>query len=170
MKENLNLEDKHKIDMGTLGTKNKIQNVLTLKHSYIYYIKDILDTSKYYIDYKRYRDICEDFNKMIMTDIIEEGYFFQLPYRLGIIRIKKRQVDLNNLKSNFGLFNEENIKTKYLNEHSGGYYCRFYWNKRVDTIVRNKTAYSFIPTRYNKRYLAKTIKEKGRDQINLYFE
>jgi hypothetical protein len=153
-----------------MRSKNKIQNVLTLRHSYIYYIKDISESSKYYIDNKTYRSICEDFNKMIMTEIIENGEFFTMPYRLGIIRIKKRKVDLNNLKPNFGLFNETNIKTKYLNEHSGGYYCRFYWNKHVDTIVRNKTAYSFIPTRYNKRYLAKTIKEQGRKQVNLYFD
>lgn len=153
-----------------MGTKNKIKNVLTLKHSYKYYIKDIDKSSKFYIKEKQYRDICEDFNRMIMTEIIENGEFFVIPYRLGVLRIKKRRIDLNNLKPNFKVFNEEHIKSKFLNEHSGGYYCRFYWNKNINTIVTNKTLYSFIPTRYNKRYLAKTIKEKGRPQINLYFE
>lgn len=153
-----------------MRSKNKIQNVLTLKHSYQYFIKDLSENSKYKVDYKLYRDICEDFNKMIMSNIIDKGDFFTLPYRLGVLRIKKRQVDLSNLKPNFGLFNERHIKTKFLNEHSGGYYVRFYWNKQIDTIVRNKTAYSFIPTRQNKRHLASIIKEKGREQINLYFE
>lgn len=153
-----------------MKSKNKIQNVLTLKHSYLYYIKDISETSKYYIEGKLYRDICEDFNKMIMTAIIEEGEFFVIPYRLGTVRIKKRKIDLNNLKPNFNLFNETGIKTKYLNEHSGGYYCRFHWSKHINVIIRNKTAYSFIPTRFNKRYLSRTIKENGRKQVNLYFD
>lgn len=152
-----------------MGSKAKIQNPLTLKHSYLYYTKDLEEDSKYNVDYRTYRDICEDFNKLISEAIIERGEFFQLPYRLGILRIKKRQTDLNNLRSNFGLFNKDNIKSKFLNEHSKGFYCRFYWNKRIDTIVKNKTAYSFIPTRFNKRYLAKVLKE-NKNQINLYFE
>lgn len=155
--------------MEVMAHKNKIQNVLTLKHCYSYYIKDIDKDSKYHVDQKIYRDICEDFNKLIMEAVIERGEFFQIPYRLGILRIKKRLVDLKNLKPNFKVFNDENIKSKFLNEHSGGYYCRFYWNKRIDTIVRNKTLYSFIPTRFNKRYLARSIKE-NKNQVSLYFE
>lgn len=151
-------------------SKNKIQNVLTLKHSYQYYIKDISEDSKYNINYNLYRDICEDFNKEIMKSMIEEGEFFTMPYRLGTLRVKKRKVDFHNLKPNFNLWKETGLKTKYLNEHSGGYYCRFHWNKLIATVVRNRTIYSFIPTRFNKRYLAKTIKDNGRSQINKYFE
>ena len=150
-------------------SKNKIQNSLTLKHSYLYYIKDIEDNSKYNVDAKLYRNVCEDFNKLLTTAIVEEGEFFNVPYRLGTIRIKKRKIDLNNLKPNFSLYNQTGVKTKFLNEHSGGYYCRFYWNKAA-VIVKNKFAYSFIPTRFNKRYLSHKIKELGRTQINKYFE
>ena len=106
---------------------------------------------------------------MLTTSIIEEGEFFNVPYRLGTIRIKKRKIDLNNLKPNFSLYNKTGVKTKFLNEHSGGYYCRFYWNKS-SAIIKNKFAYSFIPTRWNKRYLAHQINEQGRLQINKYFE
>lgn len=150
-------------------SKNKIQNSLTLKHAYQYYIKDIDESSKYHVTPRLYRDICEDFNKLIMAQIVEEGEFFNIPYRLGTLRIKKRKIDLNNLKPNFSLYNQTGVKTKFLNEHSGGYYCRFYWNKS-SAIVKNKFAYSFIPTRHNKRYLASQIKQLGRVQINKYFE
>ncbi len=151
--------------------KNKIQDVLTLKHSYQYYIKDISETSKYHVDYKLYRDICEDANKMLINDIVDEGFFFNIPYRLGILRIKKKKINFKNLKPDFGLFNqsEGELKNKHLNEHSGGYYCMFYWNKQV-CVVKNKTAYCFIPTRHNKRYLASQLKEKGKELINSYFE
>jgi hypothetical protein len=153
-----------------LKSPNKIQNVLTLKHSYQYYIKDIPATSKYNIPYSTYRNICEDANKMLSTEIIE-GTFFNIPYRLGTIRIKKHKINFKNLKPNFGLYNqtEGEIKNKHLNEHSEGYYCMFYWNKQ-NCIVKNKTAYCFIPTRANKRELSHQIKEKGKELINSYFE
>ena len=86
--------------------KNKIQNVLTLKHSYQYYIKDISETSKYNIDYKTYRSVCEDANKLLSSMIVDEGFFFNIPYRLGLLRIKKKKINFKNLKPDFGLFNE----------------------------------------------------------------
>lgn len=157
--------------MSELRGKNIIQNVLTLKHIYQYYIKDISKSSKYYQSYKIFRAICEDANKELSNEILE-GYFFKMPYRLGTLRIKKRKIDINNLKPDFGLFNksEENYKNKHLNEHSNNYYVRYYWTKRVETLIKNKSVYSYIPTRANKRELAKRIKENTIDQINKYFE
>src|SRR6478736_2712851 len=117
--------------MSELRGKNIIQNVLTLKHIYEYYIKDVPETSKYNIEYKLFRTICEEFNKELSKQVLD-GLFFEMPYRLGTIRIKKRKVDLKNLKPDFGLFNKSNeqYKNKHLNEHSNNYYVRYYWNKR----------------------------------------
>lgn len=155
--------------MQTVKSKNKIQNVLTLKHSYQYYIKDIDKESSNYVDYKLYKSICTDFNKLLIESLVEDGKSFQVPYRLGILRIRKRKIDLNNLRPNFGLFNKTGIKTVHLNEHSGGFYGKYHWNK-TSSIVKNKTIYSFIPTRANLRYLSKVIKEGGKPQVNKYFE
>lgn len=157
--------------MSELRGKNIIQNVLTLKHIYQYYIKDISKSSKYYQPYKIFRSICEDANKELSNEILE-GYFFKMPYRLGTIRIKKRKIDINNLKPDFGLFNksEESYKNKHLNDHSDNYYVRYYWTKRVETLIKNKSVYSYIPTRANKRELARRIKENTVNQINKYFE
>lgn len=150
---------------------NKIQNVLTLKHSYQFYIKDLSDTSKFKVDYKTYRNICQKFNELLTQKIVEEGYIFNVPYRLGFHRIKKKKINYKNLKPDFGLYNESDgeFKNKHLNDHTGGYYCLFYWNKK-NCIVKNRTAYCFIPTRANKRYLAKTIKDNSKEIINKYFE
>ena len=95
-----------------------------------------------------------------------------MPYRLGTVRIKKRKIDINNLKPDFGLFNksDETYKNKHLNEHSNNYYVRYYWTKRVETLIKNKSVYTYIPTRANKRELARRIKENTIDQINKYFE
>jgi len=154
--------------MGAIGTKNKIQNVLTLKHIYQFYIKDIDRNSKYYIDYRTFRTVCEEFNKELSKEILE-GYFFTMPYRLGTIRIKKRKIDIQNLKPDFGLYNKTGLKNKHLNEHSDGYYGRFYWNKRIATIVKNRSIYSFIPTRDNKRSISRLTKADS-THINKYFE
>jgi len=154
--------------MSDLRGKNKIQNVLTIKHIYQFYIKDIDRDSKYYIDYRTFRTICEEFNKELSNEILE-GYFFKMPYRLGILRIKKRKIDFNNLKPDFGEFNKSEIKNKHLNEHSNNYYVKYHWNKRFATLIKNRSLYSFIPTRANKRTLAKLIKSDHL-QINKYFE
>lgn len=154
--------------MSDLRGKNKIQNVLTIKHIYQFYIKDIDRDSKYHIDYRTFRTICEEFNKELSNEILE-GYFFKMPYRLGILRIKKRKIDFNNLKPDFGEFNKSEIKNKHLNEHSNNYYVKYHWNKRFATLIKNRSLYSFIPTRANKRTLAKLIKSDHL-QINKYFE
>ena len=155
--------------MQIVRSKNKIQNSLTLKQSYQYYIKDIDETSIKYIDYNLYKAICTEFNKELIDYIVLEGKHFVIPYRLGILKIRKRKIDYNNLRPNFNMFNKTGIKTLHLNEHSGGFYCRYHWNKTT-AIVKNKTAYSFIPTRTNLRYLSSVIKDKGREQVNKYFE
>lgn len=155
--------------MEIVKSKNKIQNPLTLKHSYQYYIKDVDKKSFLYIDYKLYKQICVEFNKLLIKSLIDDGKSFQIPYRLGVFRIKKRKTDLNNLRPNYDMYKKTGIKTVHLNEHSGGYYCKFHWNK-TKAIVKNKTIYSFIPTRTNSRYLSAIVKEHGKPQINKYFE
>lgn len=151
--------------------KNYIQKPLTLLQSYQYYIKDIDKDSKYYIDYKTYRSICNIANKKIASQIIDEGAFFKLPYRLGTLRIKKNQINFDNLKPDYGLYHKSNkqFKNSYLNEHTANFYVRFHWTKAKDNLVKNKSAYSFIPTRHNKRYLSSLLKENGMNQMNKYF-
>lgn len=155
-----------------MGSPKKIQNLLTLKHIYPFY-KDKYTNTKYDLDYKTFRKICETFNKYIMDDIIDEGFFFKVPYRVGIIRLKKHKVNLDHLKKNYGLYNssEGKYKNGHLNEHTGNMYVKYYWSKfYTDNMVRNKTYYSFIPTRTNKRRLAALLQEKGMQQINKYFD
>lgn len=152
--------------------KNKIQKPLTLKHSYDYYIKDIKLDSKYNIEWKTYKSIVGLFNKLVSKAIIEDGFMFKVPYRIGTIRIKKRQNNLDRLKPDWSTYNVSNqeIKNKYLNDHTDNWYARFYWSKSKDSIIKNKTLYSFIPTRDNKRYLSKLLKTNGMYQMNKYFE
>lgn len=152
--------------------KNKIQKPLSLKHSYDYYIKDIKLDSKYNITWTEYKTILSEFNKQLINSIIEDGYIFKVPYRIGTIRIRKKENNLERLKPDWSTYNVsgQEIKNKYLNDHTNNQYVRFYWSKYKDSILRNKTLYSFIPTRDNKRSLSKLLKTKGVEQMNKYFE
>lgn len=155
-----------------MGNPKKFKDLLTLKDVYKVYKTKFKDT-KYELEYKIFRSICETFNKYIMDSIIDEGYFFKLPYRIGIMRIKKHKVNLDNLKKDYGLYNKSDGKFKngHLNEHTNNQYVRFYWSKfYTDNMVKNKTYYSFIATRTNKRRLAALLKDKGLSQMNKYFE
>lgn len=152
--------------------KNKIQKPLGLNLAYNYYLKDVQLDSKYNIDWKTYKLILSEFNKTVMSEMIDNGYMLKLPYRLGNMRIRKRKNNLSRLKPDWSTYNTSDgeYKNKYLNDHTDNYYVRFYWSKAKDTIVKNKTLYSFIPTRDNKRYLSNLLKKEGVNQINKYFE
>lgn len=155
-----------------MGSPKKIQNLLTLTDIYKVYKAKFKDT-KFELDYRTFRKICETFNKYVMSDIIDEGYFFKLPYRIGVIRVKKHKVNLDHLKKDYGLYNESEGKYKngHLNEHTENMYVKFHWTKfYTDNMVKNKTYYSFIATRTNKRRLASLLKEHGMKQINKYFD
>lgn len=154
-----------------MGYPKKIQGLLTLKDIYKYY-NEKYEKSKFELEYKIFREICETFNKYVMTEIIEEGYFFKLPYRIGIIRIKKREVNLDSLKKDYGTYNssDQTLKIGHLNEHTNNQYVKYYWSKfYTDNMVKNKTWYAFIPTRTNTRRLASLLKTNGSSQINKYF-
>lgn len=155
--------------MGTFygRSNNKIANVLTLVHSYKNYIKDIPKDSKLYISEKEYKSICYEFNKLLKDKILYEAYEFKMPYRLGSLRIRKVKTPLNKLAMDFNTYNTLGIRVMHLNEHTKGYHAKWHWHKKICNIV-NHTVYSFIPTRDNKRELAKYVKETS-PQIK-YFE
>tara|TARA_Y100001938_G_scaffold151107_1_gene246111 strand:+ start:6138 stop:6560 length:423 start_codon:yes stop_codon:yes gene_type:complete len=129
---------------------------ITLKEFYKDYKSKNTDPI-YGVDYKTYRSICEDFNKLISDKIINSATEFTLPGRLGSIRIKKiksskaQRIDWKKTKEN-------DTKVYHLNWHTDGFYYKWFWHKQK-ALFKNKSAYSFTPIRRNKRELAKLLKE-----------
>ena len=68
--------------------------------------------------------------------------------------------DKNKLKIDWAASKKLGKRIYHLNDHTGGYKYRFYWTKG---IIKNITAYSFIPTRTNTRTLAGILKDKNRE-------
>ena len=54
----------------------------------------------------------------------------------------------------------------HLNEETGGYKYRFYWNKQ-NMLTTNKTHYQLIMTRDNRRHLAQILKSHKRDYCEI---
>lgn len=121
-----------------------------------------------------YYKIINEFNEKISREIVENSYEFKLPFALGSIfidkKIKKNKTSVIDWKATKELWEEDqeykqNKKLVYeLNPHSDGFVMKWKWNKGKFKTTHTKI-FSFVPTRYNKRYLAKQIKE---NQINYY--
>jgi len=123
----------------------------------------------YNVGYKKYRAICESFNKKLIDQILLNAKEFKMPNRLGSLRILKKEMNYSVGKNKLKIdWKETNMQKKviyHLNDHTDGFNYRWFWSKK-NAIIKNKTVYSFQATRTNKRKLAGLLKTKQVD----YFE
>ena len=128
---------------------------------YKHYTQEVIKELQ--VDRKLFRKICDEFNKLLIDEILISSEEIRFPYRLGTIKVKKSKMkydDKNKLKIDWAASRKLGKRIYHLNDHTGGYKYRFYWTKG---IVKNVTAYSFIPTRTNTRSLASILKDKDRE-------
>lgn len=146
--------------------EGKIGKTLGLRDSY----KDFKnqELGLFEVDYKKYRAVNEAFNKKIVDYILLDAGEFELPYRLGSIRIQKKKMKLKkeSMKVDWKTTRELGKRVYHLNDHSDNYRYKWYW-KKSNAIVQNKSLYSFTASRANKRELAKLIMTDSRID---YFE
>lgn len=149
-----------------LGVYKKDNGTQEIYKFYKEKIKEICkneeELNKILVDKVLYQTICDEFNKLLIDEILINSEEVRLPYRLGTIRVKKSKMkyeDKNKLKIDWAASKKLNKRIYHLNDHTGGYKYKFYWTKG---IVKNITAYSFIPTRTNTRRLASILKDKNR--------
>lgn len=141
---------------------NKVQEPYTFADTYPNYIADKEPGSLYYVTYKEYVDICSTFYKMISKAIIDDSIRFKLPFGLGELFIrKKKNKTTGKLPIDWPLTVQYGKRVYNLNEHSLGFGYKFFWTKPCR--IKNKFMYRLVLTRSNKRYLAKAIKQNGKD-------
>ena len=139
------------------------------KYSRFYTLRDIYKSYKakfkkrkdpYNISSKLFGDICRDFNKEVSTKILEEAYFFKMPYGLGSIRIKsfKMKMDQSKLNIDFKRSIELGYTVYHLNSHTKGRAVRWKWDK-INMKVPGRQTYSFIASRDNKRAISKILRD-----------
>ena len=123
--------------------------------------------NKYNLSKKEFREINRTFNNVLMKSIIETGYAYKLPHRLGTISVRKRKSKAGMI--DFGHLQKTGEVIRHTNKHSGGYHAAFYWDRKApQAIFANKYLFKLFPVRYYKRYLSEAIKD--RNTINKYFE
>lgn len=136
---------------------------------------------------KQYTNILKRFFEEIINNIIYKSFEFNLPHRLGNIRIKKSKVkikldkdgklDKTKLAPDWEACRklwareypdktwEEIIAIKdkpmvyHTNRHTDGYRHKWYWDKST-CLVRNSSAYSLEMCRRADRKLAKALKDE----------
>ena len=115
----------------------------------------------YNIDKNTYRNICIDFNEMLIDYIISDAGEVTLPCRLGTLRVKKIK-SKNRKMVDWKLTKEYGKLIYHLNMHTDGYYYKWHWKKQ-HALFSNKSVYSFKPLRKFKRNVAKLLKDNKVD-------
>lgn len=139
----------------------------TGKDFYKSYVEYVEDNPLYQVDYKTFRGIINDYFRYLRDELIENGKEIKLPCRLGtlsIVKHKPKEYSGRSLRIDYAESKKYNKVIYHLNDHTGGYKYRFYWNKH-NMLTKNKTMYQLIMTRDNKRYLAQILKNRVRDYI-----
>lgn len=142
-----------------------------IRSSYKNY-KEISDDS---VAVKEYAKVVNDFNKFIMANVFA-GETVKLPARMGTISIKGKKTKIKfdedgRLKGFAPDYQatkelwakcpecEENKQLVFhLNEHTNGVRYKFFWSKDR-MAVENKTFYTLVFTRTNKRFLSNLIQQ-----------
>lgn len=157
--------------MGLELQDNKMNNS-NIKDAYNYYKKNKITGEV--ISLTDYRKLMNEFNTFLMKEVLS-GNEIILPCRMGRVSVQGvhqniRVDDKGNIKGtridwkstkDLWTRDSEHAKKKtliyFFNEHSDGIKYSFKWSKN-NVPVQNKNFYSFIPSRHNKRTLAKLIK------------
>lgn len=146
--------------------RKRLKNNITLKNIWRTYPYRHNLKSSHYVSQKKFTDIAKYFFSLLSEQIIDFGYEYKLPQRMGHLMVRKfksdkRQVDWNSTKKFFGEENKNLPKGEkkiiyHSNKHSAGYNARWWWRK--EHYISFNLPYKFTAIRKNKRSLAKKIK------------
>tara|TARA_R100001443_G_scaffold113347_1_gene127871 strand:+ start:2355 stop:2828 length:474 start_codon:yes stop_codon:yes gene_type:complete len=147
----------------------------TLTNIYDSYVDDKGDINK-----TLFKDICSEFNIMIM-DYILGGKEFNMGHNLSTISIVRKDRDPRSPRIDWGESNKykkelladgkqvydpkTNTGTKWYIYHTDSFYCKYYWRKGK-CLVPNKSVYRFDATRGLKGNKEKLISLLKTDELS----
>lgn len=139
------------------------------KDFYKSYMEYVDDNPLYQVEYRKFRDIINDYFRYLRDEIIENGKEVRLPCRMGTLQVvkhKPKTYTSKSLRIDFKATKEAGKTIYHLNEHTNMYKYRFLWSKQ-NMLTKNKTKYQLIMTRANKRRLAYLLKNRIRDYVEI---
>lgn len=114
-------------------------------------------------DKKELIPIFKAFFKELSKTIIRENYWWKVPFKNGIIRIRKKdgktslRKALNHVKTK-----ELGFPVFYKNLHTNGYYFEWYWDKQYKrTLSKSIKLRKFKPIRVFKERIEPTYGKEG---------
>lgn len=168
------------MDNSRKGKKNKIRPGFGLPDYFKFYKKSYPENTKYDINRIEFRNICHDYNVAIGEKIVMKNFEFKLPYRLGVIFMRKFKPKLkikNNVlinhnppdfKKTAALWERDpeakknKILVRYLNKHTKGYIFVLKYNVS-SANYKNKGVYTFTPVKSIKQMINTATKEYNID-------
>lgn len=168
--------------INTKRTEGKIKKDYGTKEYYDFF-KSFYPLLK--INKSTYTKIIDDFNKHLVTLIIEENLDFKIPYigaSLGVRKLKNEPrikegklinntpidwVETKKLWDNDPECKEKKLLVRFLNNHTSKYIFRLYFKKYVYPF-KNKKYFKFKTVRSFSRLLAKRIKDETKEKYDSY--
>jgi len=161
------------------GKKNKVKPGYGIRDYFKFYTKEYT-TTKHELEYKKYKDIVAEFNQSIIDEIVFKNYEFKLPYRLGILQLRKvkPEVKVNNgkiinknpvnIRATMQLWEKDptaktrKILIRYTNKHTNGYifFIKYY---KTTANYKNKSVYNFEIFRKVNGLIKKAVTEYNID-------
>lgn len=108
-----------------------------------------------------YRLLLSECNQMIVNIITDECDEFKIPYRQGVLRIRKRKRKFSKLCMDYKKSKDLNEKIFYTDDWK----YKPFWDKKT-AVFKNQTFYRFKACRALNRYIKVCVKDKKLD----YFE
>lgn len=133
------------------------------------YLEYTENNPMYFVEYRTFRDIINDYFKYLRDELIEEGREIKLPCRMGtlcVVKHKPKTFTSKSLRVDYAESKKQGKIMFHLNEHSNYFKYRYYWNKQ-NMLTKNKTKYQLVMTRENKRRLAYILLHRLRDYTEI---
>lgn len=168
-------------------SEEKIKTHVALPEQYAFYKENNFENDKsfYYVDRKTYSKFLKVFFAKVVDAMITEGFEFVMPFKTGLLAIRKYQqvlkydkdgkVNLNNLPVNWNATlklweNDKEAKEnkkliRYLNEDREIYNYKYLKRK---ANFKNKHYFNFKATRTNKIKLKEAVKKNLVNCFNLF--
>ena len=137
----------------------EVKEGYSLTHAYRFYRNKFKGKGEQYkVDRQTYRNICKDFNQMLVDEILT-GKSVKLPHSMGMLWIKKFKINWDNPPVDLNESRKQGKTIYHLNHHSDGWCARWSWTKR-NQAISNLVYYSFTPTWTNSREVSRIMKEE----------
>lgn len=147
-----------------MRSTNRIVHPYGIESLYQFYLYDKEADSPYIVDKKIYKQIVKEYITIVFEKIFD-GNIYYMPYGFGPLYVNKRKVIVGKrLSPDWEATKKYGKMVFHLNEHTNGFKYSFKWDKG-GCRFRNGRLYRLEIARLNKRALAKSIKQEGKDYI-----